>query len=667
MANDGINLHPLKLKSIQQILDEKDEKQPFFIPAYQRGYRWKPRDVKLLIDDLVLFREEEEHKQEKDRCPFYSIQMLVIKDDVANSRLEVIDGQQRLTTVLILLQALYVIRGKGFLPVMLEIGQKDRLVDPDLFSIQYETREGSGKWLADITEAYFLDKKNGGSACSDRLKSKNSDYFHFVDAFAVAASILDNWHDEEKRNDFAKTLKQKTKFIWYDTTRAGDGVSDNEVDIFNRLNATKIDLNNAELIKALFLQEDIYKGKGGKNDLFHEKDQLAIDWDNLEKQLQNPSLWYFMFPLNYPYEYETRIEYLLDLIKGKTEADKDDYYYTFNKYYTDYLNSADKLQFVREAWKVIEKEFLLLQEWYNDKCCYHYIGYLLEYGKTADGKPMTIPCLEKELADLKKDDRERRLVGMIEKSVEGITGNRLVHGNKEMTQALFLFNVELDLRRQNSASRFSFSEYKTIAKSIGWDQEHVASRVDYEPTPEKRVELAGDLLEYFTGVVYEVDFDKYEKKVTKDLPKDPRARELCKNLLTFFKKELDPKDMNKVYDDILSYFEAEDKFKERLKDGRKTVHEKDFIWNFVLLNSSTNRSYGNHIFPVKRRRIQKDDNTIYTPTGTHAVFEKAYSSKLTNMMAWGRNDAISYWKTIQKTIGRFFKGGLSLPSYIIID
>jgi hypothetical protein len=34
-----------------------------------------------------------------------------------------------------------------------------------------------------------------------------------------------------------------------------------------------------------------------------------------------------------------------------------------------------------------------------------------------------------------------------------------------------------------------------------------------------------------------------------------------------------------------------------------TVNEKDMLWNFVLLDSSTNRSYGNSIFPAKRRII----------------------------------------------------------------
>ena len=310
--------------------------------------------------------------------------------------------------------------------------------------------------------------------------------------------------------------------------------------------------------------------------------------------------------------------------------------------------------------------FMLLQEWCNDKVCYHYIGYLLEYGKKEDGTNFSIPYLKDELSGLKKDDRENKLKVFIKDSLKNIKSDQLVHSSKELTQVLFLFNIELELRRQNSTSRFSFAEYKTIKDTIGWDQEHVASHVDYEPKYERRVELAGDLLEYFTGIKYSNN-DNYKELVQQAFPQDPKANSLCKKLLDFFNERIEDDVLKKVYDAILTYFETEDRFKEGLRYGKKIVSEKDFIWNFVLLNSKTNRSYGNHIYPVKRQRIQRDENVIYTPIGTRSVFEKAYSSKLTNMIAWGRNDAISYWHKITKTLADFLPDGFTYPSYITIE
>lgn len=671
--------HPLKLVSIQELLDAR---YSFYVPAYQRGYRWKSSNVRLLIEDLLQFRDDEDKRGTKDRCPFYSLQSVVLRSN-KEGYLEVIDGQQRLTTVLIILQALHTISYKPMLIKMLGCGIEDNLISDSLYSIKYETRECSEKWLAEITKSYLVDSLNDSGALG-KLKNKNSDYYHFVEAFTAAYSFLESLNDDG-RNDFAKILRQETKVIWYNTSDSqNEDVSDTDVDIFDRLNATKIVLNNAELIKALLLQEGNYldvpieralKLEGESQiqhqenrciDVIYERDQIAIDWDNMERQLQDPPFWYFLYSSRHPYSYETHIEYLFDLIAKKSAEDKDDYYYSFNHYYEKYIAAGDdKLTFVRKAWAEISKMFMLLQEWFSDKCCYHYIGYLLEYGKTRDGKPISIPYLAKNLHELNKDLREKKLIELVQLSLSDIKSDQLVHGRKEMTQVLFLFNVETELRRMNPTSRFSFAEYKIVNDSIGWDQEHIASSVDYEPKYEKRLSLAGDLLEYFTGIPFS-NSDDYQENVRQCFPNEPKAKSLCDELMKFLDVKIDEKAMIAVYDSIMSYFEATDKFLDGLQYGRKTVREKDFIWNFVLLNSRTNRSYGNSIYPVKRQRIQKDENRIYTPIGTRAVFEKAYSNKLTNMIAWGRDDAISYWTAIYNTLKGFLPEGFSLPSYIKI-
>lgn len=671
---------PLSLRSVESLLDDANM---FYVPAYQRGYRWKSRDVKFLIDDLISFRREEDNKGKDNRCPFYSLQIVTLKEG-PDGRMEVIDGQQRLTTVLIILQALYAISRKEILEELFVNKITNSLVSKSLYSIKYETRAESNDWLTDITAAYFEDLENHNFAASDHLKEKNPDYYHFVDAFSTSFEILSKL-TEDDRNTFAKTLRQETMFIWYDTSKTSADVRGCEVDMFNRLNATKISLNNAELIKALFLQESNYldvpaiyalrqegtvsdeRENEKRMDILYERDQMAIDWDNVEKQLQDPSFWYFTYSSNHPYKYDTRIEYLFDLIMGKSADDQDNYYFTFNKYYTGFVGAGDnKLKFVRNSWRKVQEMFLLLQEWYQDKTCYHYIGYLLEYGRIEDGGNIDIPYLKRELAGLKKDERESKLKSFVKDSIKSVKSDQLVYHRGEMTQILFLFNVELERRRHNNASRFSFSEYKTVRDKLGWDQEHVASNVDYEPKYEKRVELAGDLLEYFTGVKYTEGLN-YKENVQREFPQEEKAKCLCNQLLRFFSENIEEAAMNEVYDSILKYFDSVDRFRDGIQYGNRLVSEKDFIWNFVLLNSRTNQSYGNSIFPVKRRRILHDENEIYTPSGTRAVFEKAYSTKLTNMIAWGRNDALAYWNIITETLADFLPDGFGFPSYIKID
>ena len=78
--------------SIQEILDDI-----FYIPSYQRGYRWSIQQVKELLEDIEEFCE-------KGSNGIYCIQPLVVNHN--NEKWNVVDGQQRLTTISILLSCL---------------------------------------------------------------------------------------------------------------------------------------------------------------------------------------------------------------------------------------------------------------------------------------------------------------------------------------------------------------------------------------------------------------------------------------------------------------------------------------------------------------------------------------------------------------------------------
>lgn len=77
-------------------------------------------------------------------------------------------------------------------------------------------------------------------------------------------------------------------------------------------------------------------------------------------------------------------------------------------------------------------------------------------------------------------------------------------------------------------------------------------------------------------------------------------------------------------------------------------------------------SYGNSIFPVKRRRILNDENDVFTMFGTRNVFDKTYSRRLSNLMSWGRRDAYDYWMEITNTLKEYLPDNFGLPSYIKI-
>lgn len=660
-AND--DLQPLALVNIGKI---RDKKLVFYVPGYQRGYRWRPNEIEVLIDDLLRFMKEEEYKAKNDRCPFYCLQAIVVKNCDDAGKLEVIDGQQRLTTTLILLQALFT--AKEYRSMQKDFKRNDikktEWLEEKLFAINYETRTSSSEWLFEITQAYIADNCNQKDVeLSTRLKDKNSDYYHFIEAFEKAMEIFRSWGDEI-RSCFSSMLNESIRFIWYNTSLADS--SDSNVDIFDRINATKIELNNAELIKALLLQGDHFGSET------HLRDQMAIEWDRIEKRLQNPLFWGFVYSTRHPYRYQTHIEYLFDLIQNKTNDKRDYYYYTFNEYNKKYPKELnERLDYVNTCWKEVQDIMLTLEEWYNDRICYHYIGYLLEYGKELDSEnDISIPYLKNILTGISKRARTAKLKELIKHSLRDVKPEKLFHAQSGnyVTQVLFLLNIQSEQNRISDTARFSFSSYKEIKKTVGWNEEHIASNSDYTPKFEDREGLASAILEYFTGVrKTEMDtIDDYKKAVQNQYPSDNKEKELCEKVLEFFdikNTDEDMKKMNSTYFDIIDYFDQkkEDTFKDDVLVGKSFRREKDYIWNFALLNGTTNKSYGNDIYPLKRKRIMNDEFYIYTPICTRAMFEKAYSHKLSNMMVWGRTDAKDYWDYICECLKDFLPNNFVLP------
>lgn len=87
---DNVSDNKIELKSISELLGMK-----FFIPSYQRGYRWKEKQVHQLLDDIDSFVPTEKNQ-------FYFLQALAVADN--QGQYNVVDGQQRLTTISLILE-----------------------------------------------------------------------------------------------------------------------------------------------------------------------------------------------------------------------------------------------------------------------------------------------------------------------------------------------------------------------------------------------------------------------------------------------------------------------------------------------------------------------------------------------------------------------------------
>ena len=102
---DNINANPdFCPKPVANLINTKHY---FVIPSYQRGYRWEEKQVLDLLEDINEFT-----KQTKEES--YYLQPLVVKplkymlpDGAEVQAWEVLDGQQRLTTLRLILMYLY--------------------------------------------------------------------------------------------------------------------------------------------------------------------------------------------------------------------------------------------------------------------------------------------------------------------------------------------------------------------------------------------------------------------------------------------------------------------------------------------------------------------------------------------------------------------------------
>jgi uncharacterized protein with ParB-like and HNH nuclease domain len=256
------------LKAVNDLrVDTAGGPQRYFIASYQRGYRWSPLQVTQLLEDIREFTRRRDPQPEE----FYCLQPLVLKV-ATGGRYEVVDGQQRLTTLLLILRHFNE-----------RLTEKFRL---PLFTLEYETRPNLVEFLNQPTEA---------------LARSNVDFFHLFGA----ATAIEKWFSDKQSEvgDITSALLNRTKVIWFQLSER-----DNPVEAFTRLNVGKIPLTNDELIRALFLR----RTNAEESEAAALQHKIAHEWDQLEKTLQSDAFWYFLS--NQGGKAQNRIGFLFDLV-----------------------------------------------------------------------------------------------------------------------------------------------------------------------------------------------------------------------------------------------------------------------------------------------------------------------------------------------------------------
>lgn len=619
----------IELKSVGDILGMN-----FYIPKYQRGYRWTKQQVIDLLNDIKEFMERTPGDDE-----IYCLQPLVVKkkDDDTFKRIkeeatnlieveallkgswDVIDGQQRLTTIKILLSC---------------------LDEKESYNIEYETRKYSKEFFAEISNDGALDKFGD-----------NIDFYHMNQA----KKTIQTWFENNGTSSFKETLLNKVKFIWYEST------DEDPIRVFTRLNIGKIPLTDAELIKALFLnQSNFSHGENTENIRLYQQ-EIAAEWDNIEYTLQNDEFWLFIHSPEW--NKPTRIDFIFDLMRkkecfGKIEEkcvgeDEHKSFRYFYEYFKAKKKTIDGSKLRDEIWRKVKEYFQIFQEWYNDLELYHYVGYVIENGWRSTGELIEIwkNKIKKEdfIAKIKKEITEKM------PQVNSLTQEYEISG-KPKTQCrplLLLFNIQTVINQNrelvNSDKygvgtfyKFPFHLFKKEGKKVngkGWEIEHIASN-------------AGDDLTKLESQKIFLASIKYSYELKDELKK--RINEFINGTEGSF-EEL----RNSVWEECES--------KNSIPDDKK-----NYIWNFALLDSTTNEEYQNDPFPVKRicvlakeqgkkarlglnengseLKITYENGIAFVPACTRNVFTKAYTEIPTALNSWTLDDAVHYLKKMNEVL-----------------
>ncbi len=655
----------IQLISIAEILDGRT----FYIPSYQRGYRWTTKEVTDLLNDLYSFTIG----GKKNDGEFYCLQPIIvqrIEDETIISAIldgiesssrdvwEVIDGQQRLTSILILYK--YLLEKKGW--------DKERLKedeDKELFHIRYETRDDSAAFLENLQK--------------DTLSDAYIDFSHISDAYRIidtwvkddAKRISERYHRSSSVGSVCDALFRllncgrdaeredcgSAQFIWYELASDGSESSKQKaISEFLKINTGKIELTDAELIKALFLQK--------KNFVSSEREsrqlEIAIQWEGIENTLHKDDFWYFISSRR---SRPNRIDEIFELIY-KTDGVKDFHEKVVdqsitqrksqltekNRIFRYYYQMFDGLQgdalqeAIKKEWDRVILVFRTLEDWYEDPRMYNYVGFLSQCGIDIAKLYIKYYSLPESAT---KHEIEGFFVEQIKKQLEGIK--------------IGLVNIEEE--------GVLHQEYRINAQ-YGKDNWAIFKLLLFLNINQKNKELSSiqkDKDFTFNASIYKFPFDVFvsqnwniehiDSYTTNALMSSQEQKDWVDNAM---KEIRDVPDKNGTKQRIGTLYNLE-KYKEIIPLIQEIVEEdadedqKNSIGNLTLLDEKTNKSYGNSLFCQKNRIIQERiTRGTFVPTSTSMVFNKAFDTSTNkNFFKWGADDKRAYHNYIFNELKTF--------------
>lgn len=612
--------------SVQQVFENYLEaEQVFNIPEYQRGYKWDSQQITQLMDDINNF------KTNGDDQLFYCLQNItLIKHKNVENQINVVDGQQRLTTITL---------------VMLFLGEHVLISDKLLYSV----RKPSNNFLQKLISDENLRKNVIESQNFDDFLKKYQEDYDYQDIYFMynAFRSIEVWFYNNKETSvdiFKEKFLNHVKLI----VNRVEGV--NEQELFMNLNAGRVHLDGSDLVRAILItrvaREEMqeYDSDNVEDIVRLNERRVRIGWelDELNSWWSKPKVseYYSKFRNKQiaPQEtikYNEKNQPINFLYKLWSESCGYDYI-ELNQFEASNIKPL-------ELYNTITRVHRTLKDWHEDREIYHYLCYLFNNGKKMSFKTFwgiwNKPSMTREnfITELKNflkitafgeepNDKNQEtginflLTQMIDFNTDSPTN---WYENEKLEPILLLLDIISHARINDEGNPLPFLSPKYFS-NYKEDKEHI-----YPGTPR-------------------------ELKILKDLDSP------ISGINTYIVK------LNEGYTDnhIEPFEQTEDEWKEltdleqeewrlKLKDEIHNKRPINAIGNLVLLHKSINRGFGNDYYNEKRSIVVENTKTgLYVRNHTLDIFVKKEESEDLNV--WTMDDIKNNSRSIRSRFIEFF-------------
>lgn len=600
------------LYSIRELFDKFIKGKVYVIPAYQRGYKWETEDITRLLDDVYEFNYSEELNL------FYCLQNITITE--TDEGFNVVDGQQRLTTLAIILSYL---------------GEYEMIKNKIVYKVRKQTEEFINQFIYNPGN---IDDFSDWQEFLCSMKSENKD-FDYQDIYYIykAYKAVSNWFGchLEIKEELKNRILDNVKMI----VNLPRNVEEQE--LFENLNGKRVPLDGADLIRALIITRvakrevrDI-ENSIKQNILINERRiriGLTIDTINLWWSQDNNRKNYFKY----------FIKQIKTVKNNNIKFDEETYpiNFLYKLYVCACCNSELSIDlFERKSTEVgFLKELLVFQRtienWYEDKELYHLILFTAVYcGKT--------------IGDLYKNWQEKTKSEFVKYLISEIAGCKIYK----------------ELINQND---YSQEEHEKIAFEENWYENESNQLVSVSILLDIVANLMSPLnvkLPALNFRVYEEDFEHiFPQTPIGDRVKDKtKQTQILKQYIDII-NQISTNGRIELKDEDIDWenYEWKEKIKGEINSKLMSIIPINSLGNMCLLHRSVNRGYGNDFFLEKRIDImRKSREGYFIRPHVYDAFNKVFverkddSIDMQMMLRWDKKDIIQRRRYIISKISNF--------------